>query len=126
MSDDRIADSLISTGESFFRDGDLKMKRVRLLSLTALAPLFVSSALAQVALVPGLAACKDRDNMRRLVELTDLGDLAAAQELFARGVKSDDCRMLAGDDVVIEMTPLFMRVVKAHIRGNPDIYWILQ
>ncbi|BGE84515.1 MULTISPECIES: hypothetical protein [Methylosinus] len=102
------------------------MKRVRLLSLTALAPLFVSSALAQVALVPGLAACKDRDNMRRLVELTDLGDLAAAQELFARGVKSDDCRMLAGDDVVIEMTPLFMRVVKAHIRGNPDIYWILQ
>lgn len=102
------------------------MKRVRLLSLTALAPLFVSGALAQVALVPGLAGCKDRDNMRRLVELTDQGDIAAAQELFARGVKSDDCRMLAGDDIVIEMMTPFARLSKAHIRGNPDIYWILQ
>lgn len=102
------------------------MKLVRLLSLTALAPLLVSSALAQVAVVGGLAGCKDRDNIKRVLDLSDQGDVAAAQELFARGVKSDDCRVLAGDVIVIEATPPFTRLIKAHIRGNPDIYWIIE
>ncbi|MBY6242104.1 hypothetical protein [Methylosinus sp. Sm6] len=102
------------------------MKLIRLLSLTALAPLFASGALAQIAVIGGYAGCKDRDNMARVLDLADQGDLAAAQELVARGIKSQDCRVLAGDDIVFEATPPFTRIIKVHVRGNPDVYWIIQ
>jgi hypothetical protein len=102
------------------------MKWLRLLSLPALAPLLLSTAFAQVAVVGGLAGCKDKDNMARVLDLSDQGDLAAAQELIARGVKSQDCRILGGEEIVFESTPPFTRLIKVHVRGNPDIYWIIQ
>lgn len=102
------------------------MKFIGLFSAMALAPLLVGSAHAQVAVVGGLAGCKDKDSMMRVVELTDQADLAAAQEMIARGIKSKDCRILAGDDVIIESTPPFSRLIKVHVRGNPDVYWVLQ
>jgi hypothetical protein len=102
------------------------MKFVRFFFGLALAPLLVSSADAQLAVAGGFAGCKDRDNMRRVLELTDQDDIVAAQELIVRGIKSEDCRIIPMDAIVFEVTPPFTRLIKAHIRGNPDVYWIIQ
>jgi hypothetical protein len=102
------------------------MKFFRFFFVAALAPLLVAGAQAQIAVVGGFPGCKDRDNMRRVLELTDQADIAAAQELIARGIKSEDCRILSAEELVYETTPPFNRLIKVHIRGNPDVYWIAQ
>lgn len=102
------------------------MKTLRFFFALAFAPLLVASAQAQIAVAGGFAGCKDRDNMRRVLELTDLADVAAAQELIVRGIKSEDCRVISTEEIVFENTPPFNRLIKVHIRGNPDVYWIIQ
>lgn len=101
------------------------MKLATFLAGALLAPFLVSTADGQTPVIANYAGCKEKTDMQRVLELVDEGDLAAAGELIQRGLKSKDCRILAGEDVVVESFPPFTRLVKVRVRGNPDSYWII-
>jgi hypothetical protein len=138
MSDDRRSirfrpaaePFVISTDDGARRSGriffsmETQMNVIRLLFATTLAPLLLY-AQARAEILGVLAGCKQKEDMQRVLDLADQTDFAAAQELLARGIRSKDCRVLAGDEIVVESAPLFARLVKVHVRGNPDIYWIV-
>lgn len=70
-------------------------------------------------------ACKDKSVMSRAADLSDEYDFRAVQVLFQRGLKSKECQLIPADQLVIETTPPFSRLIKVHKRGDPDEYWIM-
>lgn len=73
----------------------------------------------------GTVGCKDRDVLARALQLSDQSDLHAAYEVIRRGFKSGDCRSIRMDKVVVESAPLLSRLVRVHVWGNPDAYWVI-
>lgn len=106
------------------------MKLFPFLSGIALAPFLLSAGQAAEAVIVnesflGYPGCKDRSDMQRVVELAEQYDVEAAREMIKRGLKSKDCRILAGGEIIVEVAPPFSRLLKVHLRGDPDAYWII-